>query len=51
MRILWHLTVTGGLQFKHFRVPAAHPSQFFVSSFFGDTAVLKYYDAVSHANS
>ena len=51
MRILWHLAVTGGLQFEHFCITATHPREFFVCSFFGDAAVLKYYDAVSHTHS
>ena len=42
--------ITGGLQFKHFRVAAADTGEVVVSSFFYDSATFEYYDAIGHAH-
>src|ERR1700685_2403350 len=54
MNVLLHhvsvLAIAGGLHFKHFGVPTAHPGQLGVTSLFGNPAVVEYYDAICHAH-
>jgi hypothetical protein len=46
----YKLPVTGGLQFKHFRVAAAEIGQCLVVSFFRDATVLEHHNSIRHTH-